>query len=237
MRNVLIGLAILLMALAVPGINIYHHIELPTLNKYRIESHYKFEMFKRGAINVLGIHLATYHPSVYKQVDIVLEDTIYNQIAYEDVISTIRNANSGDVVVLHLAGYGGRVDAATVLINSMHNSKAFIVTHVEAPVYSAHAYIAANGDKLIMDPYTFLMFHFSTVLNLDCDTPSKDYDPNGLDRGVANQVHCNAAKIEEISVNTKILDDIKLLTKDEKNSIKMGYDIYIDKDTYDKRVK
>jgi hypothetical protein len=201
---VILGTAVLLVAFGIPGVNIYHHVELPTLNKYRIISHY------------------TYSPLFSKHWDITLEDEIRNAALYSDISKVLREANYGDTITFHLAGYGGAEQTTYLLINQIHGSKAEVTMSVEAPVYSAHAYLAVSGDKLVIYPYTWLMFHFSSILNDDCS--KKD----GADRRVSNKEHCQAFKDADIDLGNKLIDSTDILTFSEKQSIKTGHDVYLE---------
>src|SRR6185437_10265061 len=201
--SVVLGTAVVLLALGIPGINVYHHVELPTINKYRIESNYQIV------------------PLLSKHYDIVLEDVVRGNIWYEDVGKVLRDANYGDTITFHLAGFGGQEDSMYLLINQIHGTKAEVTMSVEAPVYSAYAYLATSGDKLVMYPYTWLMFHFSSVLNTDCTTAT------GTDRGVSNVEHCNAFKNTVVAMGNVLVNSNKVLTAQEKERIKTGHDVYL----------
>lgn len=203
-------LAIVLMAFAIPGINVYHHLEIPVLNKYRIVSHSSFFMLNK-----------TY--------DITLEDQVRSNIWYEDVIKVLREAQVGDTITFHLAGFGGQEDSMFLLINNIKASKAKVIMSVEAPVYSAYAYIATSGDELIMYPYTFLMFHFSSILNTDCTQVI------GTDRGVSNIEHCQALKDKDVGLGIDLVNSNVVLTSIEKTSILSGHDVYLYKSEVESR--
>lgn len=218
MANVTLGIAaiwIVVLLLGIAGINVYHHLDLPKLNKYRIESHY--------VLNGTPMFL-------HSRYDIILEDTIYNQIYYDDVISTLQQAHKGDTVVFHLSGYGGDAQTEEFIADNIKNTKAHTVMSVEAPCYSAHAYLALVGNEIKMAPYSFLMLHFSTILNLDCSKQT------GLDRGVSNVEHCNALKDNVVYVNTKELQEMPLLTNDERTKLYTGHDVYLQAETVNQRL-
>lgn len=214
MKTYLIIAALVLWALAIPGINIYHHLDLPKLDPYRVTSHYI---------------LKSPFPFVHKEYEIRLENEIYSSFYYQDVQAVLQDADKGDIVLFHLHGFGGRVDTVQDLINNIHNTKAYVIMSVEAPVYSGHAYLAVNGNKLIMEKYSYLMFHYSDILNIDCN---KD---TGTDRGQLKSYHCQIHKNTEMYEDTAMILDMPVLTKQEKNDIFQGKDVYITADEYYKR--
>lgn len=210
-----LAIAVVAWVLSIPGINLYHHLTLPEIDKYRIINKYE---------------LSTTIPFVHKHTDITLQDEIGNSEFFHDVVAVLRNASYGDTITFHLIGWGGQEDTMFFLINNVRASKAYVTMSVEAPVYSAHAYLAVSGDELVMAPYTYLMFHFSSVLNMDCD--SKE----GTDRGVSNIEHCNAFKTTDVDTGIKLLQSISLLTLWEKVRILTGHDVYITSDEYQRRI-
>ena len=192
-----------------PGINVYHHLELPSIDqyKYTITSNYR--------VGLTGLH---------KQTDIRLSGEIKDPGYYETIANVLEQAQQGDTVIFHLAGPGGDVDGCYYLINAIKSSKANVIMSVEAPAYSADAYLAVNGTSnqaLIMAPYSYLMFHFSSVLNLDCSTAG------GTDRGTPNNAHCEAFKDISVSTTVTFLENVDLLTAKEKSDIFTGHDVYL----------
>lgn len=170
------------------------------------------------------------YPFMHTKTDIRLEEEIYaSNINYDDVLEVLQTAKRGDVVEFHLAGYGGDVQTAMYLIGNIKITKAYTIMSVEAPVYSAHAYIASQGDELRMAPYSYMMFHSSSVLDMDCSTAV------GTDRGVPNTVHCAAFKENSVAQNIELLQNINILTTEEKVTIMEGYDVYLTKSEVDSR--
>lgn len=210
-----LAIGLLLLALSVPGVNIYHHVVLPSLNDDKIEESYKVNLE---------------FPFIHKHYDITLNDTIYGTDWYKNIGSVLRSANYGDTVTFHLAGYGGDEATLLLLINQVHMSKAYTTMSVESQVYSAHAYLAVSGDKLVMAPYTWLMFHFSSILSEDCSTKL------GKDRGVSNVEHCQALKDTDIVLGKRLVESISILTSCEKERIEGGHDVYLISDEVMKRV-
>lgn len=208
--KIVLGIAILLLALGVPGVNIYHHLELPSLNKYRIVESNTYNLPSLSSLGYMSHHY-----------DITLEDQVVNSYWYEDVSKVLREAKNGDTVTFYLYGYGGREDTMYLLINQIHASKATVTMSVEAPVYSALAYLSVSGDKLEMKPYTWLMFHFSSVLNEDCNVA------DGQDRGVSNVEHCFAFYNTDVELGKRLLKNLGIFSDTEIQRLETGHDLYL----------
>lgn len=201
------GMALLLLALAIPGVNFYHNLSLPEVKDDKISVRY-------------DVNFA--FPFVHKIYHISLGNEIKSKgLSYYHTLETLRQAGKNDTVIFHLSGYGGDAHTTSLIMDGVKASKAHIVMITEAPVYSGHAYIALSGHKLIMRPYSFLMLHFSSVLNHDCK------EETGYDRGVSNVEHCNALKNALVTQCVQMLSDLPLLTSEEKQQIITGHDVYI----------
>lgn len=209
------ALAIILLAFAVPGINFYHHVEFPNLVKDKITT----ERFADWA-----------HVRVGTKTTIRLGTEIKAPEHYKDVERVLQEAQIGDEVVFHLSGYGGEMITETELTANVRMSKAFVTMVVDAPVYSAHAYLAVSGDRLVMAKYSFLMFHMAAIAVNDEETMISQVDCTsltGVDRGVPNSEHCMALKRAMMISENAALEDIKLLTRAEKDRLYTGNDVYL----------
>jgi ATP-dependent protease ClpP protease subunit len=153
--------------------------------------------------------------------DIYLNDKIGSYYSFRDTIRTLDQAHCGDAVYFHLAGTGGNVETAWLLINHIKECKACVTMLVEAPCYSAHAYIATSGDRLVMSPYTFLMFHTTSLYGYD---PSKAI---GTDRTVPNTEHMKRFYDTQMYETNKMIMDNPWLTNGEKFQIMTGHSIYL----------
>lgn len=182
-----------------------------------------------------------------KKVDVYFRDSVKNHRQIQDVIQLLNQASSRTTIVIHLAGYGGNVESYEYLSNSIKSSKATVVMSVDAPVYSGHAYLALSGHKLVMSPYSYLMFHASSALDIDCNKKNygmtkakiqdmiitsaiEGYDPDGLDRGVSKKTKCIQFKAAHLYNAEKMLNQLPYLTNKEKTDIIQGGDVYIQSD-------
>jgi hypothetical protein len=217
LSGALAATGLLILVLHLGGINVYHHTDIPFLNN---EKH-KIVVYK---------DLQLTYPWIKYTTEIRLDNEIGSPDLYKDITQILSSAGYYDPVNFHLVGTGGRVDAALLLINNIQASKAQVNMIVEAPVYSAHAYIAVSGKTLTMRPYTYMMFHYSSVLNLDCS------EATGTDRGVSNKEHCEMYKSTDLYNNNKVVMGLPLLTNQEKFMIMTGHDVYITSDEFYHRV-
>jgi len=210
-----VAVAAIIAVAGIAGVNLYHHLELPTLNKDKVHSSYFWNLKP---------------PFIHTKYDIRLSDEIQAPQDYFDIGHIIQDqAKSGDKITFHLAGYGGQVQGLNYLYSVIKDSKAPIEMRVEAPVYSAHAYLALMGSSLHVSQSAFLMFHYSSVINLDCS------NEKGEDRGVSNVEHCETYKAEGIKEAERMLNTAYLLTPQEKDQIRQGHDVYLDADEVKER--
>ncbi len=214
--GILGSIALLIIVLHLGGLNIYHHTDIPFLNsaKERVVTKNEYSL---------------YYPWYYKVIDITLEDEIKGPNNYKEIIRALRDADRNDIITFHLFGYGGSVESTQLIVNNIRMSKAWVHMSVEAPVYSGHAYLALSGKSLYMAPYTYLMLHYSSVLNEDCSTAT------GSDRGVDNKTHCEEFLKSDLYNNNKWILDLPVLYPNEKLKLLKGYDVYITSDEYNKR--
>lgn len=157
----------------------------------------------------------------YTSYDIRFNDELGSPESIKSVIEVLQHAQSGDVVTFHIIGAGGVIDSLVQVINAIHSTKAHVVMSVEGPAYSAYAVLATQGHELKMAKYSFLMFHTSSLLNVDC----KAFP--GTDRGVSNVEHCQAYYDANMQLWYSLLSTIDVLSKAEKEAIVTGHDVYI----------
>lgn len=204
-------LVLLALCFSLPGVNFYHHLSLPELDVHKITIHHTGFLW------------------LNKTIDIRLNDEIKGSNSYKDVGQLLEDASSGDIIIFHLAGYGGDGQGLENLVNQLTLTKAYVIMSVEAPVYSAHAYLAVFGNELRMAPFSFLMFHTSSIYGINCSLPNplNENNPTGTDRTVSNQEHCQAMYDTSMKLFAYMLSQISLLTADEKQAISTGHDVYL----------
>lgn len=204
MKNMAL-LAMALLVMGLPTVHFEHHLNLPVFDKYEIVESLK-----------LSSHIYS------KITDIRLNDTIAGENTVKNIVEVLKEAHKGDVVIFHLAGYGGEVETVYYIVNNIKSSKAHVIMSVEAPVYSGHAYLAVSGDELIMAPYTYLMFHTVSIYGQNCNSEK------GTDRTVSNIEHCQIMYDNVMGLAQKFIINMPLLKASEKIDILTGHDVYLD---------
>jgi hypothetical protein len=165
----------------------------------------------------------------HTQYDITPPSEIKTDGSIQGLLNILREADDNDTVIIHINGIGGDVATAVSIINAMHESKAKVVADVSGAGFSSWAFIASQADELIMRPNSFLMFH-KGIVQEPCKT-------EGLDiRGVPNAEVCLLDEINDNTTSNELIDGAKLLTPEEKQSIKAGHEIYIRSDEYERRI-
>ena len=90
---------------------------------------------------------------------VYLTDGISYPSEYNKLCFVLDNAQSGDIVTIHINNGGGHIDSAFQIINSMKNSKAHIIGKLSGTVASASTVIALHCHELIVADYTAFMIH------------------------------------------------------------------------------
>lgn len=142
---------------------------------------------------------------------------------YEELLETLFNAESGDVITLLINSPGGRCDIGDAIVNAMQDSKAAIECIVESPSYSMAALIALCGHQLKLKENSFLMFH--------------DYSTMYYGKGSEIALQSKAERDNFNVIMKKLCTPF--LTDKECDKVLNGEDLYIkwnDKDL-DKRIK
>lgn len=78
---------------------------------------------------------------------------------YTDLLNTLRSANSGDKVFIHINSPGGWVSTAVQIVNTMKNSEATVYGIVESEAASAATIIFLACDVWMVEDDTICMFH------------------------------------------------------------------------------
>jgi ATP-dependent protease ClpP protease subunit len=203
-----VAVQVTILVLGLISLNFYHHIVLPDV------------MFKTHIIKTSFYN--TSYPFIHHEVDIQLSQEIKGYDSIHRVEQELQGASKGDLIKFHLTGYGGEVNTVLALINNIKASNALVEMDVEAPVYSGHAYLALSGDRLVMSNNSYLMLHTSSGMNEDCSAAT------GSDRAETNIVHCENMKKADFLIINSIISNLPILTAEEKVSVMLGHDLYLD---------
>lgn len=192
-------------------VNIDHHLKLPP------------ELTSKNSSTITQHFMS-------KTIDIRLTSTIGSEDSVRDILKILQEANHSDTIRFHIAGFGGQVETVLLLINNIRASKAHTIMVVEAPAYSGYAYLAVAGKEIIMLPYSYLMFHTSSAYGSDCSSAT------GTDRTVSKADKCRQFLKIHLFETDKYIDQISILTEEEKTAIKTGHDVYVTSEEFNKRI-
>jgi len=193
-------------------INLQHNLHLPKqmVNEPIIETH----MGVFGIANIYDVYI----PVVFN-----------HEMSLVSIKQLVNNASVLDTVRFHIAGDGGGVDMVLGLINAVKATKAHTVMIVERPSYSGAAFLAVSGDELIMRPFTYLMFHTSSAMNVNCA------DQKGMDRAETADAVCKKMISNHMWNLEKLIDSFIKVSAEEKAAIKAGFTVVIPAEVLDKR--
>ena len=94
------------------------------------------------------------------EIDAYIMAEIVNPIEYNELCHLLRNANSKEIVRLHINTPGGRLDSATMIIDAITASEAYIIGVLSGSVASAGTMIALACDELECSSYLEFMIHY-----------------------------------------------------------------------------
>ena len=157
-----------------------------------------------------------------------LASVIQETIQYREVFDLYDQLGRFDTVYLHIEGDGGSVATTMLLYTKIFYSRAKTITVIEGPVHSGHAIIALMGDEIIIRDHTWFLFHTSSygmsIENLCIGEKGK------LNRGQDAQQKCLDFYTFVDKRYTNFIDNIvlKVLTNDERDRYKEGFDVLID---------
>lgn len=95
-----------------------------------------------------------------KEIDAYIMTEIVNPIEYNELCHLLRNANSKETIRLHINTPGGRLDSATMIIDAIAASEAYIIGVLSGSVASAGTMIALACDELECSSYLEFMIHY-----------------------------------------------------------------------------
>lgn len=164
---------------------------------------------------------------VFETCHVYFSSQIEKPEEYVELRLRLHTATVGDRYYLHLAGNGGSADGEIAIINAIKDTSAKVISIVEGPVHSAHAYIAIAGHGLIVSPMSYFMFHHVNVYrsaNLFCNRYV-----GSTDRSQSLYAKCVYYIIAGVGLADSVIDKYasKYLTKDEVKYIREGHDLYI----------
>ena len=155
------------------------------------------------------------------------------QIIY--IVQSLNSADVGEKIYLHVAGEGGEVSLAQLVISAIKNTKADLVVVVDGKVLSAHAYIALSAKKIIINPGSYFMVHTDNTYHMSkymCGLP-------GVDRGLLYTDKCvKKIKTTDLLQEAMIKEHFKgSLSEEEIRQVLSGEDVYVSGDVMKVRLK
>ena len=94
------------------------------------------------------------------EIDAYIMAEIVNPIEYNELCHLLRNATSKEVIRLHINTPGGRLDSATMIIDAIAASDAYVIGVLSGSVASAGTMIALACDELECSSYLEFMIHY-----------------------------------------------------------------------------
>ena len=142
---------------------------------------------------------------------IILSSSVDKTEDYYKLYELLVKATKHDRICFHLNSFGGYLHTGVNLIHEIRSSKAQVTMRVVAPVYSMASIIALCGDKLVVEPHSYFMFH----------------DYSGIELGKSSEMHASVTAGKRFF--NQLLKDIchPYLTKQEITNILKGQDLYI----------
>lgn len=158
---------------------------------------------------------------VRNEYSIYLDNEIGEQKNYRDILNQLREMSEDDSVKIFMSNGGGEINTGIDLINAIRKCKAYIVMYITGPIYSMASLIALSAPRLVIEDYTYFMFH--------------DYSSGNEGKG---------HELQSSIINDKVFYDNMLaelckgfLTKKEIKNIHKGMDLYIERVSVIKRLK
>ena len=98
-------------------------------------------------------------PHVSKDIDIFIRGAIECFEDYDELVKELGKVTENDSVVVHLNCPGGDCSVGFFLVDQLMALPCPVHMVVEYPSYSMGAILAVCGDKLTIQPDSFIMFH------------------------------------------------------------------------------
>jgi ATP-dependent protease ClpP protease subunit len=91
-----------------------------------------------------------------------LDETIRESKYYRPLLQAIETLQQGDILQLNVNSYGGMLDGAVSIINSMQETEADVFCFIDGVAASAASMIALASPNLSVGPYASMMIHSAT---------------------------------------------------------------------------
>ena len=95
-----------------------------------------------------------------REIDAYIASEIVDPIEYNELCHMLRGASSKEVIRLHINTPGGRLDSATMIIDAISQSDAYVIGVLSGTVASAGTMIALACDELECSSYLEFMIHY-----------------------------------------------------------------------------
>lgn len=159
-----------------------------------------------------------------KTVTVYLSGTIGKQAMMNELMVAIDKTKKGDQLIFHLSGYGGDAMMTINIIGHIKLAKergVHVTMYVDGDVYSAHAFLATQGDDLFLHSKATMYFHTTSSFEEDCKSAT------GMDRADSAYAVCKLVVDSWLMKSNRMIDDIKFLTKEAKDRIKTGHGVIV----------
>ena len=153
-------------------------------------------------------------PHVHKEVDIYIRGVIECFEDYDDLVKELGKVTEKDSVVVHLNCPGGDCSVGFFLVDQLMALPCPVHMVVEYPSYSMGAILAVCGDKLTIEPDSFIMFH--------------DYSGGSRGKGGETEAYVNNYRKMFRNRFTRVCKPY--LSQSEINRMFKGEDLYIHHD-------
>lgn len=154
----------------------------------------------------------SYKVPVPSDIILYLYGPIGEEIDYVSMIHTIRYAEPGQEIVIHINSGGGSLSTCLAILNAIRSCEGNVTTVIDGEACSAAAMIwLAGHKKVISSKHVYLMLH-QAGWTMGGKTAEHNVQVNLMNKVVGSL-------IEELGSN--------LLTKSEAKDLNKGVDIYI----------
>lgn len=128
----------------------------------------KFKLDDEDDDNIINPMLANQHLPYFQSTQTLrcikafIDEGVREAKYYRNLIQTIDSLNAEDVVYLSINTYGGHLDGAIAIINSIQNTEATVHCHIDGIAASAGSLIALASPSVSVSPYASMMIHAAT---------------------------------------------------------------------------